>query len=177
MPFTPIQAGDTGLSVREKLNSKLPLANADVEAKTPAIASGALVLDLGGVSHTWHVVALNANLGAGSISAINLPTDDVIRVHLEFRQATPAGTLYTVDGAALSTMPGDAYLDSAWHVYQDATPTIVILVSVDGGATWRVQTNAPLQVSGSGVDAQIVISEATTVGAAMTCVFTEYAEV
>ncbi|MEE4238747.1 MAG: hypothetical protein V2I51_18655 [Anderseniella sp.] len=120
----------------------------DIDAKTPAISGGALAIDLGSKSHTWHVVTLNANLGAASITVANVPAVDVIRVHLEFRQATPAGTLYDIAQTAFSTWTGTVDFDSDWSVYQDATPTIAVLLSVDGGTTWRVQTNAPIEGTG-----------------------------
>jgi hypothetical protein len=149
----------------------------DVATKTPAIAAGSLVLDLGSVSHTWHAVSLDDDLGAGSISLDNVPTDDVVRIEVIFTQATPAGTVYDIEQTALSTLPGYVYLDSDWSIYQDATPSILVIRSVDGGTTWRVQTNAPLVAVGSGVDSQLILTEATNVDGGMTAVFTEYTEV
>lgn len=142
MAFTPIQAGDTGLSIREKLNSRLPMANVDVEAKAPVIDDGELVLDLGSESHTWHVVSLTESIDAGGISIVNLPDVDVIRVHLEFRR--PSANAFDVPVTAFTGITGSVVFDSDWHVYTGTdTPTIAVLLSTDGGATWRVQTNAP----------------------------------
>jgi hypothetical protein len=119
--------------------------------RTPAITSNALVLDLNNESHTWHLVTLNANINAGGITLANVPATGVVRVYVEFRQATPLGTLYDISQTAFSGISGLVF-DGAWQVYQDETPSIIVLQSVDTVRTWRGNSNAPIETTGTAFD-------------------------
>lgn len=121
---------------------------ATLPLSTPAISGGALTINLAGEGDSTHVVSLNANVSAASIDFTNPPASGFTRVRIIFNQATPSGTLYDVPSNAWAgTYNGsDAYSltwDTHYHIYQDATPTIIDLQSWDQMATIRAQANAP----------------------------------
>lgn len=110
---------------------------------TPSISAGALVIDLDKNAESAHKVTLNANVIAGGISFTN-PPSGYCKVYIEFNQATPGGTLYDVPITAWTGGPGTVTFDTEYSVYQDATPTVVWLTSVDGMATARARMNVEL---------------------------------
>jgi hypothetical protein len=75
-------------------------ADATFPLYTPAIAAGALVVDLNSNAISYHNVSLDANISSASITVSELPSTSVIRVHIRFTQATPGGTTYDVPLAA-----------------------------------------------------------------------------
>lgn len=110
---------------------------------TPAIAAGALVVDLNSNAVSYHNVSLDADVSSAGITVSELPSTSVIRIHIRFTQETPEGTTYDVPLAAWSAFGSGVTWDTDWHVYTDTTPSIAVLESVDGGVNWRAYANAP----------------------------------
>ena len=110
---------------------------------SPAISTGTLVIDLDKNAESAHKITLNQNVSAGGISFVN-PPSGYCKVYIEFNQATPSGTTYDVPITAWTGGPGTVTFDTDYSVYQDATPTVVWLTSVDGMATARARMNVEL---------------------------------
>ena len=110
---------------------------------SPAISTGTLVIDLDKNAESAHKITLNQNVSAGGISFVN-PPSGYCKVYIEFNQATPSGTTYDVPITAWTGGPGTVTFDTDYAVYQDATPTVVWLTSVDGMATARARMNVEL---------------------------------
>ena len=107
MPFTPIQAGDTGLSVREKLNTGLALADTAVQPD-----------DLGTAAATDAAAYATAAQGALADSAVQPPAISAVTITAgaiatpldgNHRTAAHRGCLCRLDcAAALRRRCGDA---------------------------------------------------------------------
>lgn len=110
---------------------------------SPSISAGTLVIDLDENAESAHRITLNQNISAGGISFVN-PPSGYCKVYIEFDQATPGGTTYDVPITAWTGGPGTVTFDTDYAVYQDATPTVVWLTSVDGMATARARMNVEL---------------------------------
>jgi hypothetical protein len=104
----------------------------------PTIGSNALVLNLRGLRETYHRVSLSSSIDAGGITLSNAPASGVIKLLVEFIQS---GGPHTVPITAWSGIPGVVF-DTPYQVYIDSTPTIVTLLSLDGGNSWRAGCNA-----------------------------------
>jgi len=104
----------------------------------PTISSNAVVLNLRGLRETYHRVSLSSSVDAGGITLSNAPTSGVIKLLVEFIQS---GGPNSVPITAWSGIPGVVF-DTPYQVYTDSTPTIVTLLSLDGGNSWRAGCNA-----------------------------------
>ncbi len=110
---------------------------------SPSISAGTLVIDLDENAESAHRITLNQNISSGGISFVN-PPNGYCKVYIELNQATPGGTVYDVPITAWTGGPGTVTFDTDYAVYQDATPTVVWLTSVDGMATARARMNVEL---------------------------------
>lgn len=110
---------------------------------TPAVAAGALVLDLNGQRESVHRVTLDGNIAASGITVTDLPSGGVIRVLVELRQS---GGPHTCPVEAWSGISGLVF-DTQYQLYTDTTPTTVTLLSTDGGTSWRARCNAPITLA------------------------------
>lgn len=106
---------------------------------TPAVNTNAVVLDCGGYHKSYHKITLDANINASGISLANIPLSGVIELIIEIKQS---GGPFTCPVTAWSGISGLTF-DTVWYLYSNATPTIVLLRSLDGGTTWRARNNTP----------------------------------
>ena len=105
-----------------------------------AISANTLTLDLRSATDAVFQVTLNANITTSGITITGAPPG-LARLHVQFTQATPGGATYDVPAAA---WPGSVAFDSPYQVYTDDTPTVIRAVTLDGGNTWRAETNYEL---------------------------------
>jgi hypothetical protein len=159
---------DSGLITPEAIGAATTAQGAKADSavqpeivKTPSIVAEALVIDLAGEQSTVHVISLNADINAGGITAINVPTG-LVYVQLVFNQATPEGTTYAIPETAFTGL-GTVVFDWPLSVYQDETPTIVTMRSYDGGANWRASANSEIfpQVSSESEVSNVKIAVVT----------------
>lgn len=105
--------------------------------QTPAISAGSLTIDLRSASDSVHRVTLNQNIVAGGITLTN-PPSGLARAHIQFEQATPGGTTYDVPATA---WPVNVTFTTQYRLYDDATPTVIRAVTLDGGANYIAENN------------------------------------
>jgi hypothetical protein len=104
---------------------------------SPVISDNALELNLEGLRETYHRVTLYASIVESGITVVNAPTSGVIKILVQFLQS---GGPHTVPITAWNGMTGVVF-ETPYQVYADSTPTIVTLLSLDGGSSWRARCN------------------------------------
>jgi len=111
------------------------------EVFVPVLADGVLTLDLQGLRDSYHALALDETVT--SVVVTGAPTSGPVRAHLRLTQATPSGTTYGVDLTAWVDVATTVRWTTDYYIWQDATPTDIELLSLDGWGSVDLAGNPP----------------------------------
>jgi hypothetical protein len=132
---------------------------------TPTISEGVLTVDLQHRNDTYHVITLTENIDA--VSVINY-SDSAEKIAAYLRVLNPDGYDLPLTAWALVGVSGRAFT-SEYHVYTDATPTNIEMLSLDGWDTVDLQLNAPRQIQTIEISQNTTLSWATHAGKKLKC--------
>jgi hypothetical protein len=138
---------------------------AATEVFTPTISEGVLTVDLQYRNDTYHLITLTENIDAVSVINYSYPA---AKITAYLRVLNPDGYDLPQTAWALVGVSGRAFA-SEYHVYTDATPTNIEMLSLDGWDTVELRLNAPQQIQTIEISQNTTLSWATHAGKKLKC--------